>query len=179
MPDNEKEVEILDDSTTMDNKVVPSDIFSSIPGQDEIIDDKIDIELSDEETLKQNAIEIFDVDTDEVELLDDDEIAPKEEISEFVGNANNNYEQNTVVNEVVNDSVENIPMVEKKENVMFNDAALHANTYTPFESDKPVVAPIEEKDEKNSKNTIIFITIIFIILLVAVFLIPKFASVLS
>ena len=63
---------------------------------------------------------------------------------------------------------------------ILDEAQFRTTKYNPFEPQKPDVSPIEtENDSKQNQNGITFIIILFVVLIIAIFLIPKIASILG
>ncbi len=69
--------------------------------------------------------------------------------------------------------------IETKEDAL-EEALSHTTKFSPFKESKPEVndLEIEESKEEKEKNGIAYLIILFIILLVAIFVIPKIASLL-
>ena len=70
--------------------------------------------------------------------------------------------------------------IENKEDAL-EEALSHTTKFTPFKDDKPVINELEveeEKEEGKEKNGVVYLIILFIILLIAIFIIPKIASLL-
>jgi len=66
---------------------------------------------------------------------------------------------------------------ESKEDAL-EEALSHTTKFTPFKEEKPEVDDVEIDEDKKEKNGVAYLIVLFIILLIAIFLIPKIASLL-
>ena len=71
--------------------------------------------------------------------------------------------------------------IENKEDAL-EEALSHTTKFTPFKDEKPEINELEveekEEHEGKEKNGVVYLIILFIILLIAIFVIPKIASLL-
>ena len=66
---------------------------------------------------------------------------------------------------------------ENKEDAL-EEALSHTTKFTPFKEEKPEVDDVEIDEDKKEKNGVAYLIVLFVILLIAIFLIPKIASLL-
>ncbi len=88
-------------------------------------------------------------------------------------------EANKDIKPVISYNEEELNEIENKEDAL-EEALSHTTKFSPFKESKPEVndLEIEESKEEKEKNGIAYLIILFVILLVAIFVIPKIASLL-
>ncbi len=83
-------------------------------------------------------------------------------------------EANAAITPVITDG-QNIEEQVKED--ALEEAISHTTRFSPFAKEKPEIAEIETEDkEPNEKSTRIFLVVLFAILVIAIFVIPKIAS---
>lgn len=81
-------------------------------------------------------------------------------------------------NEPIHSTTDPVLEREMDREELLEEAQSHTTQYNPFEPQQPEVSPIElDKDSKKNQNGMTFIIILFIVLIIAIFLIPKIASI--
>jgi len=88
-------------------------------------------------------------------------------------------EANKDIKPVISYNEEELNEIENKEDAL-EEALSHTTKFSPFKESKPEVndLEIEESKEEKEKNGIAYLIILFVILLIAIFVIPKIASLL-
>ena len=151
-----------------DNKEVnANDVF----GQEDIIEESNINDLFEEKEEIKEEKPLFSNSNEEIDNPFKN-VEPKEEVKEEIENVFEKENKKPVISFKEEE-------IENKEDAL-EEALSHTTKFTPFKEEKPNVntEDIEEAKEGKETNGIAYLIALFIILLIAIFIIPKIASLL-
>ena len=151
-----------------DNKEVnANDVF----GQEDIIEESNINDLFEEKDEIKEEKPLFSNSNEEIDNPFKN-VEPKEEVKEDIENVFEKENKKPVISFKEEE-------IENKEDAL-EEALSHTTKFTPFKEEKPNVntEDIEEAKEGKETNGIAYLIALFIILLIAIFIIPKIASLL-
>ena len=151
-----------------DNKEAnTNDVF----GQEDIIEESNINDLFEEKEEIKEEKPLFSNSNEEIDNPFKN-VEPKEEVKEEIENVFEKENKKPVISFKEEE-------IENKEDAL-EEALSHTTKFTPFKEEKPNVntEDIEEAKEGKETNGIAYLIALFIILLIAIFIIPKIASLL-
>lgn len=135
----------------------------------DLFDDEEDEPVEDKPLFSNSNIEI-DNPFVKKEIKEEEKISEEEQVENMYKEANKNIKPVISFDE---------KELDEKEDAL-EEALSHTTKFTPFKEEKPDVndLDIEETKDKKDSNGIAYLVALFIILLIAIFVIPKIASLL-